>query len=221
MRGQVFLLILVLAVSILALSGEVREKSAVRAGLTVAESQIVGLVNGTNVYNYDLQLEQIAYNHTSSAYSFRAAGSSGANATADWLLGQFNLLGLEAHKESFQFTTWDVTSKPTLTVDDDDDGNFTTAGDQTEITPFQCEHCSWPTPPGGVFADLVVLPLPAAAGYPEIGARQVNMTEWNSINTTGKILSRQRNPVVEFLANNVHEQVGSAAACRGHLYLVV
>jgi hypothetical protein len=144
------------------------------------------LVNGTNVYNYDLELEQIAYNHTLSNYSFRAAGSSGADATADWLLEQFKLLGLEAHKEPFQFTTWDVASKPILIVDDD--GNLTTTADRMEIAPFQCEHCSWPTSSDGVFADLVVLPLPAAASYSEAGARSINMTEWNSINTTGKIL---------------------------------
>lgn len=144
------------------------------------------LVNGTNVYNYDLELEQIAYDHMLSNYSFRAAGSSGANATADWLLEQFNLLGLEARKESFQFTTWDVASKPTLILDDD--GNLTTTADRMELAPFQCEHYSWPTPPGGVFADLVVLPLPAAASSSIIGARSINMTEWNSINTTGKIL---------------------------------
>ena len=183
---QFFELFLITIVSVMTLSGEVPTKPATIAGLTTVESQIVGLVNGTNVYNYDLQLEQIAYNHTLSDYSFRAAGSSGAGASADWLLEQFSSLGLEAHKESFQFTTWDVTSKPTLVVDDD--GNTNTTGDQTEIAPFSCEHYSWPTPPGGAFADLVVLPLPAAAGYSEIGARQINTTEWNAINTTGKIL---------------------------------
>jgi len=146
----------------------------------------VELVDGTNVYNLDLELEQIAYNHTLSNYSFRAAGSSGANATADWLLEQFSMLGFETHKEPFNFTTWDVASKPVLIVDDD--GNPTTTADQTEAASFQCEHYSWPTSSDGVFADLVVLPLPAAAGYSEIGARSINTTEWNSINTTGKIL---------------------------------
>ena len=124
---QLFELFLILIVSVLTLSGEVPTKPATFAGLTTVESQIVGLVNGTNVYTYDLQLEQIAYNHPLSDYSFRAAGSSGALATADWLLEQFSSLGLEAHKESFQFTTWDVTSKPTPVVDDD--GNTNTTGD--------------------------------------------------------------------------------------------
>jgi hypothetical protein len=186
MRKRLFTLILVFALSALTLFGQGPTKSTLRPGLTTTESQIMELVNGTNIYNHDLELEQIAYNHTLSNYSFRAAGSSGANATADWLLEQFNLLGLEAHKEPFQFTTWDVASKPILIVDDD--GNPSTAADQMNIAPFQCEHYSWPTSSDGVFADLVVLPLPAAASYSEIGARSINMTEWNSINTTGKIL---------------------------------
>ncbi len=97
-----------LASLFLAQPSQVPNKSVSGAGLTTTESQIMELVNGTEVYNYDLELEQIAYNHTLSDYSFRAAGSSGANATADWLLEQFAVLGLEAHKEPFQFTTWDV-----------------------------------------------------------------------------------------------------------------
>lgn len=177
---------MLLAFSALTLFRPVPAKSALQAGLTTTESQIMELVNGTNVYNYDLELEQIAYNHALSNYSFRAAGSSGANATADWLLEQFTMLGLEAHKEPFEFTTWDVASKPFLAIDDD--GNLNTTADRVEITPFQCEHYSWPTFPDGVFRDLVVLPLPTAASYSEIGARAINMTQWNSINTTGKIL---------------------------------
>jgi len=156
------------------------------ASLTPLESQIVGLVNGTNVYNYDLELEKIAFNHTISNYSFRAAGSSGANATADWVIEQFESFGLEAYKESFQFTNWDVLSKPALIIDDD--GNSGTVNDQITINSFQCEHYSWPTLPGGVFADLVILPLPPAASLGEIGINPINLTEWNTINTTGKIL---------------------------------
>lgn len=149
-------------------------------------SQISGMVNGTNVYNYDLELEKIALNHSLSKYSFRSAGSSGANATADWILRQFENFGLEAYKESFQFTNWEVLSKPTLVIDDD--GNPRTIGDQVEISSFQSVHYSWPTSSGGVFADLVVLPLPPAANYDEIGINPIDLTEWNGIDTTGKIL---------------------------------
>ncbi len=160
--------------------------SRVSSGLTTAEAQILGLVNGTNAYEYDLELERIAYNHTLSNYSYRSGGSSGANATSDWLVEQLVNMGLEVHKEQFQFTTWEVVSKPELIVDDD--GDFGTPGDQTSFDCFTCEHYSWPTPPGGVFADLVVLPLPPASSYSQIGMYPINATEWNSIDTTGKIV---------------------------------
>jgi len=156
------------------------------ASLTSLESQIVELVNGTSVYNYDLALENIAYNHSLSEHSFRSAGSNGADATADWILEQFESFGLEAHKESFQFTKWDVLSKPTLIIDDD--GNSGTTDDQTTIGSFQCAHYSWPTATDGVFSDLVVLPLPPAAGLFELGMNPINLAEWNSIDTTDKIL---------------------------------
>lgn len=51
---QFFELFLITIVSVMTLSGEVPTKPATIAGLTTVESQIVGLVNGTNVYNYDL-----------------------------------------------------------------------------------------------------------------------------------------------------------------------
>lgn len=156
------------------------------ASLTPLESQIVSLANGTNAYNYDLKLENIAFNHTLSKYSFRAGGSSGANATADWILEQFESFGLETYKEPFQFTNWDVLSKPTLVIDDD--GNPSTTGDQVTINSFLPEHYCWPTASGGVFADLVILPLPPAASYYELGMNPINITAWNSIDTTGKIL---------------------------------
>jgi hypothetical protein len=133
-----------------------------------------------------MELEQIAYNHTLSNYSYRSGGSSGANATVDWLMEQFGNLGLEAWKEQFSFTNWEVSDKPQLVIDDD--GNFSTNGDQTSIDSFLCEHYSWPTPPEGVSADLVVLPLPQAADYSQIGWYPINATEWNAVNTTGKIV---------------------------------
>jgi hypothetical protein len=144
------------------------------------------MVNGTRVYDYDLELEKIAYNHTLSNYAFRAGGSSGANATADWILEQFQSFGLEAYKEPFQFTNWDVLSQPTLVIDDD--GNSDTIDDQNSFNSFQSEHYSWPTTQAGAFADLVVLPLPPAASHDELGLYPINLTAWNAINTTGKIL---------------------------------
>lgn len=154
--------------------------------LTTTESQIVSMVNGTGAYDYDLEMERIAYNHALSNYSFRSAGSRGANATAEWLVQQFEILGLETRMERFQFTTWEVLSKPTLVIDEDNNPN--TTDDQTAIDSFQSTHYSWPTPLSGAFSDLVVLPLPPAADYYHVGSNSINQTEWNAINITDKIV---------------------------------
>ncbi|MCJ7469306.1 M28 family peptidase [Candidatus Bathyarchaeota archaeon] len=149
---------------------------------TFSEQQVVALVNGSRAYNYDLELENIAYGH----YAFRSGGSIGANETANWIKTQFESFGLVTHLEPFSFTTWDVLDRPWFLIDDD--GNQNTTIDQIVISPFQCEHYSWPTPEDGVFADLVILLLPSAADRSEIGLRPINMTAWNAVDTTGKIV---------------------------------
>jgi len=151
-----------------------------KESLTSQESQAIALVNGTNAYNYDLELEKIALNRSVANYSFRAAGSTGANEAANWIAKQFESFGLETYKESFQFTTWNLLSQPELTIYDN--------AKQTAIQSFQSEHYSWPTPQNGVFSDLVVLPLPSATNRSEIGLSSINATEWSAINTTGKIV---------------------------------
>jgi len=186
LRKKIFLPILISTLLLSALFSASFIKPIRSASLTSLESEIVGLVDGTNAYNYDLELEKIAFNHTLSNYSFRAGGSSGANATADWIIEQFESFGLEAYKESFQYTNWDVLSKPTLIIDDD--GNSGTTNDQITINSFQCEHYSQPTLQNGVFADLVILPLPPAASRDQIGVNPINQAEWNAIDTTGKIV---------------------------------
>lgn len=150
--------------------------------LASQESQVVALVNGTRAYSYDLALENIAFKY----YGFRSGGSAGANETANWIREQFDGLGLEAWLEPFEFTMWDLLGKPSLVIDED--GDESTTSDQTVIHSFQCEHLSWPTPQSGVFADLVVLPLPEAVSRDEIGTNPVNTIAWNAINTTGRII---------------------------------
>jgi len=49
--------------------------------ITSKESEILARINGTNIYNYDLKLEEIAKNHL----AYRSVGSAGANETADWI----------------------------------------------------------------------------------------------------------------------------------------
>ena len=76
---------------------------------TVA-SQIVGKVNGTNAYNYDLEIEGIANNHSLSNYAFRFSGSKGANATPDWIADQSQNFGLDTNEKAFHLTNWGVLS---------------------------------------------------------------------------------------------------------------
>lgn len=156
------------------------------ASVTPPEAQVVALVNGTRAYDYALAIEDIGLSHTVSNYSFRAAGSSGANETAKYVMKQFQSFGLETDNESFQFTNWDLSTQPTLIIDED--GNPATTDDQVHIHSFQSTHYSWPTPQDGVFRDLVVLPLPPAANMEEIGLNPIDMNAWNAIDTTNKIL---------------------------------
>lgn len=150
--------------------------------LSFPEQQVVALVNGSRAYDYDLELEKIALNH----HAFRAGGSIGANETANWIKEQFESFGLEAWLEPFQFTNWTLLSDPSLIIDDD--GDQGTTYDQVTIHSFQSIHYSWATPAEGVFADLVILPLPEAASLSEIGANPINMTAWNAIDTSRKIV---------------------------------
>jgi len=151
-----------------------------RGELASQESQVIALVNGTNAYDYALKLEEIALNHSVSKYSFRVGGSVGAFETAKWVKAQFESSGLEAYMESFEFTNWSLLSKPELVIDHD--------GNQFAIESFQSAHYSWPTSQSGVFADLVVLPLPEADNHNEVGRHSIDTTLWNAIDTAGKIV---------------------------------
>ncbi len=180
------LLILALALMFAALPSDKFQASTSQSSLSSQESQIVALVDGTSAYNYDLELEKIALNKSISKYAFRSSGSLGANATAMWLRDQFEGFGLSTSLEPFEFTNWNLLAQPTLVIDED--GAIDTTNDQMLMGSFQSAHYSWPTPEGGVFADLVVLPLPDASSFNEIGANPINTTLWNSINTLDKIV---------------------------------
>ncbi len=162
------------------------QTSTSQLSLSSQEASIVVLVNGTRAYGYDLELEKIALNHSISHFSFRSSGSAGANATATWLKDQFEGLGLSTSLESFEFTNWNLLGQPAFVIDED--GAVETTGDQILVDSFQSAHCSWPTPEGGVFADLVVLPLPDAGSFGEIGVNPINTTLWSSINTLDKVV---------------------------------
>jgi len=147
-----------------------------------SETLVVNLVNGSRAYNWDLELENIALSHP----DFRSAGSIGANETANLIKEKFESFGLDAWLEPFQFTNWSLLSKPSLIIDED--GNKDTTHDQNVIGSFQCEHYSWPTLTEGIFADLVILPLPSAANYTESGKYPIDTSTWDTIDTTGKIV---------------------------------
>nr|MDO8099729.1 PQQ-binding-like beta-propeller repeat protein [Candidatus Njordarchaeota archaeon] len=192
MQKRFFVILFVLLISCSTMASTFYERQTALApsstpqrsvtGLITYEQQVIDLVNGTRIYGYDLELENIALNHL----AFRAAGSPGANEAANWTKQEFESFGLEAWLEPFQFYNWTLLSKPSLIADED--GNYSTKTDQTSLCSFQSEHYSWPAPPGGVFADLVVLPLPPASNRSEIGANSINMTAWDLLNTTGKIV---------------------------------
>ena len=149
-------------------------------GLTPQESQLVSSVNGTNAYNYALRLEEIALDHNISGYTFRVGGSAGALEAARWIDSQLESFGLETYEEKFEFTNWTLLSQPELTI--------SCNGSRFPIQSFQSDHYSWPTSRSGVSADLVVLPLPEAANRNEVGVRPINLTIWNAVDTSGKIV---------------------------------
>ena len=188
MRGRIFFVLILVSLLFSSLSSMMINRRrfysghAVPHGLSSVEQEVVGLVNGSRAYGTDLQLENIS----SSYPGFRAAGSAGANDAADWIKAQFDGLGLNVSLDSFPFTTWNLLSRPTLVIDDD--GNPGTVDDQAAVSSFECEHMSWPTTSSGVFANLVILPLPPAANRDEVGLNPINITRWNEINTTGKIV---------------------------------
>ena len=175
--------LLIINMSIMAFHGELEFSPKVQSySLSSFEQQVIALINGSTAYNYDLELENISFRHP----AFRAAGSSGAYEAANWIEEQFASFGLNSSLETFQFTNWTLLSEPSLVIDED--GNQSTTADQDVIGSFQCEHYSWPTPDDWVFADLSVLPLPLADNLGEIGVHPINMTEWDAIDTTGKIV---------------------------------
>ena len=154
--------------------------------LSPRESEIIARINGTNTYNYDLELEKLALNTSIPNYAFRSAGSAGASEAAQWIKRQFESFGLESSMEQFEFTTWNLLSKPAFVIDDDGDSN--TLSDQEIVESFQPAHYSWPTAQGGLLRDLVVLPLPEARNRDEIMEKHININPWRGISITGKIV---------------------------------
>ncbi|MDH5482826.1 MAG: M28 family peptidase [Candidatus Bathyarchaeota archaeon] len=185
-RSQIYLVLVLIIISVAALvyydQYVHRSTTTSPSNLKPVEQQVTSLVNGSRVYDLILELENISLRHP----SFISAGSAGANETAYWIKEKFESFGLEAWLEPFTFTGWDLPEKPSLVIDED--GSNYTVNDQVVVGSFQCEHYSWPTSGEGVFADLVVLPLPVATKRSEIGVNPIDFASWNAKNTTGKIV---------------------------------
>jgi len=180
-------LVLLIMFSLMLGIGSIYSKENQFPRLAPKESEIVSRVNGTSAWNYDLELEKIALDHSNSNYAFRSSGSVGANETAQWIKEQFQNFGLETTLESFEFATWNLRNRPSLAIYD---GDSSAESNQMIISSFQSTHYSWPTPEGGVLRDLVVLPLPENLSRSQVFAWRMpyNVTAWNALNTTGKIL---------------------------------
>jgi hypothetical protein len=147
-----------------------------------AEQKILDSITGQEVYALDQQLEQIGLRHP----AFRSAGTEGATEAATWLQGQLQSYGLTATRESYLFSTWDLTGNATLALDAD--GNASTMADRTPFPSFQCEHWSLPTGGGGLFAPAVFLPLPNATNPTIVLGTLLRREAWDSIDTTGKVV---------------------------------
>ncbi|MGA3191926.1 MAG: M28 family metallopeptidase [Candidatus Bathyarchaeia archaeon] len=189
-KAELATILLLIALLAMCLGERAVSSNIQSSDLTAQESSVVSEVNGTNAYNYDLELERIALDHNVSGYSFRSAGSPGANATANWIKDQFQSLGLETQLESFQFTNWYLPSSPTLVVDQQGSPNDTES--QIAIRSFEPVQYSCPTPEGGVSGNLVVLPLPSGLGFGDFEGGDISTSifrlQWNGIDTTGKIV---------------------------------
>ena len=158
------------------------QSSGFQEAVTAFEQEILEQINGQSIWDYDRQLEQIAARHL----AFRSSGSAGADAAADWIARKLQSFGLQVTRESFPFETWDLLDPPTMILDAD--GNPRTLGDQTPIPSFRAAHRSTATPRSGIFAELVVLPLPSGIPSREALGRSRLIPSWDGINTRGKIV---------------------------------
>ncbi|MEM3079830.1 MAG: hypothetical protein QXF21_05900 [Thermoproteota archaeon] len=105
-------------------------------------------IHGERVYSYAQELEALTLNHQVSLYSYRSAGSAGAQAAAMWIAGTLRELGIRVEVEEFHFLTWELVDQPSLTLH---------GGSQTlqleSFTPF---HLSWPTTNEGLRREIAV-----------------------------------------------------------------
>jgi hypothetical protein len=107
-------------------------------------------LDAEEMWRFCLELEALTLNHSLSSYSYRSAGSPGAQASADWIVDKMRSFGLTVRVEEFRFPAWEIRDEPSLTL---------YAGSQpVRLETFTPSHLSWPTPEDGLIGDLVVYP---------------------------------------------------------------
>ncbi|QLH75409.1 MAG: M28 family peptidase [Methanomassiliicoccales archaeon] len=140
------------------------------------------LINKDHLNAFAEDIANISENYP----AYRVAGSMGSNMTANYILDQFLQAGLDAWKEEFIFTNWDLKNAPSLTVDID--GDWTTDPDKVAVGSFSCDSYSWPSDQSRPVAELVYLPMPPAVSYEELLAfRDIPYKFWDSYNITGRV----------------------------------
>ncbi len=96
------------------------------------------VIDGEAFWNHLTNITTISDAHE----AYRVAGSTGAEATADYIEQSFNEIGLETRSEGFMFTGWDLDEGSFLRIDED--GDPSTLDDVHPIASFVPEAFSWP-----------------------------------------------------------------------------
>jgi hypothetical protein len=118
--------------------------------------------------------------------AYRVAGSTGAEAVADYIELSFKDIGLETRSEGFMFTGWDLDEGSFLRMDED--GDPSTLDDVHPIASFVPEAYSWPTENGSGPLEMAVLPMPEASSYLALRGASLPLDDWDELNTSGKVL---------------------------------
>lgn len=138
--------------------------------------------NGQNVIDLAEELCEISADNP----TYRVSGSEGADQAADLIASELYSYGLEVREETFDLPVWSLLSEPTMVYDAD--GNLTSVDDDLVISSFQAESYSFPTPEGGVQAELVTLPVPDLNSMEDAGDHPIDTVYWDTVNVTGKAL---------------------------------
>ena len=149
-------------------------------GTEPAEDEQV--IDGDAFWNHLNNITSISDAHE----AYRVAGSTGAEATAEYIELSFNEIGLDTRSEGFMFTGWDLDEGSFLRIDED--GDPSTLDDIHPLASFMPEAFSWPRENGSAPLEMVVMPMPVASSYLAMRGASLPLDEWDELNTSGKIV---------------------------------